>query len=125
MALITFYIALVLLTAMFVAKHFGVSIFGHEVIANIVDDNKEHFDTIVGKGKHIGSQIHFENFHKLTVKIATFTHKEIVYLKRRFDSKQPKFFLKPQKQNAPGKHSVSFFLKNVSEYKDSLKEKGL
>src|ERR1035437_4699226 len=125
MALISFYVSLVLLTAMLVAKYFGVSLFHHEVIVNIVDENEQHFHTIVGKGKHIGSQIHFENFHKLTLKIANFTKKEIIYLKRRFDSKQPKFFLKPQKLNTPSKHSVSFFLKNVSEYKDSLKDKSL
>jgi hypothetical protein len=47
----------------------------------------------------------------------------MIYLKRRFDSKQPKFFLKPEKQKASGKQQVSFFLKNVSEYKESLKSR--
>jgi hypothetical protein len=121
MAVILFYISFISLAVMLVTKYFGLSLFHHEAISNVVLENEKHFHKIVGKGKHIGSQIHFENLHKLTMKIANFTKQEIIYLKRRFDSKQPKFFLKPQKQNAGGKHSVSFFLKNVSEYKDSLK----
>jgi len=68
------------------------------------------------------SKIKIKNFHKLFIKIINFIKREIVYLKRKFDSKQPKFFLKPQKNNS-GKNSVSFFLKNVSEYRDSLRNK--
>jgi hypothetical protein len=125
MVLITFYVSFILIVTLLATKYFDIHLFQHRIISNIVADNEKHVHTIIGKSKDIGSQIHFENFQKLTVKIVTFTKQEIIHLKRKFDSKQPKFFLKPQKPNAGGKHSVSFFLKNISDHKDSLKEKNL
>ena len=59
------------------------------------------------------------------ITVSEFIKKEIIYLKRRFDSKQPAFFLSPQKPSHAHRHSVSFFLKKVSEYKDSLHDKRL
>lgn len=125
MAIILFYISLIGLIALIVTKYFGISFFHHEVIHSVVNENEKHFHTIVGKSKKIGSKIRFDNFHRLAVMLTNIAKQEAMYLKSKFDSKQPKFFLKPQKPNAGGKHSVSFFLKNVSEYKDSLKDKNL
>ena len=125
MALAVFYTSFVLLIAFLAAKQYGFSPFHHRVISHIVVQHEEHVRTIVGKSKSIGAQIHFENFHKLTIKIATFTKKEALYLKQKFDSKQPKFLLMQQKPHVSGKHSVSFFLKNISEHKNSQKGKNL
>ena len=125
MAIALFYISLFFLVAMFALKYFGVSFEHHEVISNIVCKNDEHCTKIVSKSKNIFSKIKFKNFHRLTVAIINFTKRETLYLKRRFDSKQPAFFLSVKRPNAAHKNSVSFFLKKVSEYKDSMKDKNL
>ena len=125
MVIIIFYFSLFSLIAMFAMKYFGVSFVNHEVISDIVCKNDEHCYKIVHHSKNIFSKIKFKNFHRLTIIIARIIKKESVYLKRRFDSKQPAFFLSPQKPNQAHKNSVSFFLKKVSEYKDSINDKNL
>lgn len=120
MVIILFYLSLISLIAMFAMKYFGISFKHHEVISNIVCENDKHCQKIVHHSKNVVSKIKFKNFHKLTVYIANFIKKESVYLKRRFDSKQPAFFLSPQKPSHVHRNSVSFFLKKVSEYKDSV-----
>ena len=125
MAIVLFYISLLYLVAIFSMKYFGVSFSHHEVISKIHEKNDEHAHTILNKSKTAISHIKFENLHKLSVYIANFIHKESVYLKRRFDSKQPAFFLSPQKPSHIKKNSVSFFIKNVTDYKNSLNKKDL
>jgi len=125
MAIALFYISFAFLIAMFAIKYFGISFDHHEAISNIVCKNDENCHKIVHHSKNIFSKIKFENFHKLTVRIVDFIRKETIYLKRRFDSKQPAFFLSPQKPSHVKKNSVSFFLKNVTDYKNSLREKDL
>ena len=125
MAIALFYITLAFLVGMFAIKYFGISFDHHEVISNIVCENDKHCHKIIHHSKNIFSKIKFENFHKLTVKIADFIKMKIIYLKRRFDSKQPAFFLSPQKPSHVKKNSVSFFLKNVTDYKNSLRKKNL
>ena len=120
MAITIFYTSFSLLVVMFATKFYGVSFMHHEVISNIVVKNDEHCEKIVHHSKRVVSKIKFSNFHRLTVAIAKFVKKEMIYLKRRFDSKQPAFFLSPQKPSHAHRHSVSFFLKKVSEYKDSI-----
>lgn len=110
---------------MFTMKYFGISFKHHEAISNMVCKNDLHCHKIIHHGKNVYSKIKFKNFHKLTVTLANFIKKESIYLKRRFDSKQPAFFLSPQKPSHTNKHSVSFFLKKVSEYKDSIGDKNL
>lgn len=105
---------------MLAMKYYGISLKHHEVISNIVCENDKHCHRIVNKSKHVASKIRFKNFHRLTVATINFIKKETIYLKRRFDSKQPAFLLSPQKPSHITKNSVSFFLKKVSEYKDSL-----
>ncbi len=46
-------------------------------------------------------------------------------LKKRFDSRQPKFFMQQNQFDPKGKGRVSFFWRNVSEYKKGLKENNL
>jgi len=125
MVITIFYLSLISLVAMFATKYFGVSFHHHEFISNIVCENDKHCHKIVRKSKHVASKIKFKNFHRLTIIIADFIKREIIFLKRRFDSKQPAFFLSPQKPSNIHKHSVSFFIKKVSEYKDSLHDKNL
>jgi hypothetical protein len=125
MAIALFYISLIGICAILAVKYYNVSFVHHEVISNIVNENDKHVHRIVNRSKHVASQIKFKNFHRLTIAIANLIKKESIYLKRRFDSKQPAFFLSPQKPNQQHKHSVSFFIKNVTDYKNSLKHKDL
>lgn len=108
---------------MFLVKYYDIPIIRHKSLHSAVNKSEKHFRIIIGKGKEISSKIHFKNAHRLAVLIINFIKTEIIHLKRKFDSKQPKFFLQPQKQNDANKSSVSFFLKNVSEYKKSLRNK--
>ncbi len=123
MAITLFYISLFFLGVMILMKYFNISFKHHEVISNIVCENDKNCHKIVHHGRKIFSKIKFKNFHKLSVLIAEFIKRESIYLKRRFDSKQPAFFLSPQKPSHVTKNSVSFFLKKVSEYKESLNTK--
>jgi hypothetical protein len=125
MAIILFYISLLSLVAMFAIKYFGISFDHHEAISNLVCENDKQCHKIVHHSRNIFSKIKFENFHKLNMMIIDFIKKEMIYLKRRFDSKQPAFFLSPQKPSHIKKNSVSFFIKNVTDYKNSLRKKDL
>lgn len=126
MVIVIFYISLFSLITMFSMKYFGISFVHHEVISNIVNKNDERCNVIVNHSKNIFSKIKLKNFHKLTLVTADFIKKETIYLKRRFDSKQPAFFLSPQKpSHIHHKNPTSFFLKKVSEYKDSMNDKNL
>jgi len=124
-AILFFYISLIFLIVIFALKYFGISFEHHEVISNIVCKNDEHCHRVVSKSKKLISKVKFRNFHILMMAIANFTKRKIIYLKRKFDSKQHPFFLSPQKPSHINKHSTSFFLKKVSEYKDSLRNKDL
>lgn len=110
---------------MLTIKHFGISVFSHDFFRNLAKESDVFFHQAVRFLRHWISKIKFKNFHKLVVILINFSKREIILLKRKFDSKQPKFFLKHQKINNPNKNSVSFFLKNVSEYKESLRKKDL
>ncbi len=123
MAITLFYISLFFLGVMILMKYFNISFKHHEVISNLVCENDKHCHNLVHHSKKIVSKLKFKNFHKLSVLIAEFIKRESIYLKRRFDSKQPAFFLAPQKPSYITKNSVSFFLKKVSEYKESLNTK--
>ncbi len=110
---------------MFALKYFGISFAHHEVISDIVCKNDEHCHKIVHHSKKAISHIKFKNFHRLTVLVVNFIKKESIYFKKRFDSQQPAFFLSPQKPNQTHRHSVSFFLKKVSEYKDHMGDRNV
>ena len=125
MALTLFYISFVILALMILMRYFNVPLHRHEVISNIVCENDKNCKKIVHHSRRVFSKIKFKNFHKLSIMIAEFIKRESIYLKRRFDSKQPSFFLSPQKPNFQNKNSVSFFIKNVTDYKNSLRKKDL
>ena len=110
---------------MFLVKYYGVLVIRHEALHSAVNKSEKHIHTIIGKGKTLSSKIHFKNAHRFIMLAINFIKTEAINIKRKFDSKQPKFFLKPQKKSDVSKSSVSFFLKNVSEYKKSLRNKDL
>lgn len=124
MAIVLFYISFILLVAFFAIKAFELRSERQHVVSKVICMGDDYCHEAVGKTRHVLSKIKFKNFHKLSVMIAKWTKAEAIYLKRRFDSQQPKFFLKPvNKPDLHKKGAVSFFLKNVSDYKNSLKGK--
>ncbi len=125
MSIILFFVSLLLIIALFGVKYFGLSIFTHERIVELVKNNDKKLHVAVGKSREFAKKVHFQNFKKVVKLTADTVKTESIYLKKKFDSKQPKFFLKPVKPGDIDRNKVSFFLKKVSDYKDSLKEKGL
>lgn len=123
--IILFYLSFVSIVAMLVIKHYNITVIRHEAISEMVSKNEENIHKIAGTGKKIASKIHLENLNRLFTMVINFIKNETIVLKRKFDSKQPKFLLKTENHNDGNKHSVSFFLKNISEQKNLPKKKGL
>jgi len=69
------------------------------------------------------SHISIRNIYRLGCYICVSVKYKVIDLKKGFDSRQPKFFLKQTKNDIMKNGSASFFLKNVSEYKDSIRQK--
>jgi len=124
---VVFYTSLFLVIVFLTLKYLELRYERKPIMTKVICMGDEHCHKAVKKTKSIVLKIKFKNFQKLVLIIATWTRKEIIYLKRRFDSKQPKFFLKPVSSPADNtkKGSVSFFLRNVSEYKTTTKKKSL
>jgi hypothetical protein len=78
---------------------------------------------------HTGLKIKFwwsyatlRNTKLIFLRIIVSIRKLIVGIKRRFDHKQSHFFTRKEHDVLKNKSSVSFFLKNVSDYKKDLRE---
>lgn len=110
---------------MMTVKYFGMSPLNNRAISTVIQKNEKHVRKIAKDSRNIISKIKFKNFHKLALMTADFVKKESIALKRKFDSQQPKFLLKLERPDEKQGHSVSFFLKRVSEHKESLKRKKL
>ena len=122
LTLVTFIVSLTLIILLFAMKgveiYYGRKIFLEELFSKL--DIEIH--KIILKIKFWWSHVNFNNTKLIFSWIIVSIRKLIVTVKRRFDHKQSHFFVKrehsPQKNNS----SVSFFLKNVSDYKKSLRE---
>lgn len=69
------------------------------------------------------SRISIRNIYTFFCFICTKVKIATINFKRGYDSRQPKFFIKQTKNDINKAGSVSFFLKNVSDYKDSIRKK--
>lgn len=126
MAIALFYTSLALLIGFFTIKYLEADSDEKHILSEIICMGDEYCHEGVKKTRNLFSKIKLKNFQRLFVRTLAWLRDESIYLKRRFDSKQPSFFLKQtNKIDINKKGSVSFFLKNVSEYKNSLKDKGL
>ena len=117
-----FIISLILITLLFIMKGFEIY-HGRKIF---LERQFENFDSwiarILVKIKFWWSHVNFRNTKLFISWIVLNTKKIIVSFKRRFDHKQSNFFIKRNHSVTRNKDSVSFFLKNVSEYKRSLRE---
>ena len=74
------------------------------------------------KIKYWWSHVNFKNTRLIFSWIIGSIKNLAISIKRRFDHKQSHFFIKREHPVSKNKGSVSFFLKNVSDYKKSLRD---
>lgn len=72
--------------------------------------------------RHWWRHVNFKNAKLIFAWTVINTSGLAVSIKRRFDHEQSHFFAKKEHSLPSNKGSVSFFLKNVSDYKKSLRE---
>ncbi len=120
---ITFLISLILLSFLFLIK--GLEIYyGKKIFLESLSLKCDNLILgIILKIKYWWSHVNFRNTKLIFSWIIARIKQLIIAIKRRFDHKQSHFFTKRIDTNIPNnKGSVSFFLKNVSDYKKSLRE---
>lgn len=123
MSFIIFYISFFCLVCFL-----GLKIFEHKTgkktyissFGNETDKIVSHFWFLV---KRFFSHLNIKNTVKIFTWLWSESNKLIWKLKKRFDSKQPKFFIQQDQFDPKGRGRASFFWRNVSEYKKGLKEK--
>jgi len=120
--LVTFIISLVLLVLLFVQKSLEIY-YGRRIF---LERQFENFDgwihRIIIKIKFWWSHVNFKNTRLIFLWIVGSIHKLAITIKRRFDHEQSHFFTKRNLDVSKHKNSPSFFLKDVSDYKKSLRE---
>lgn len=86
----------------------------------------ENFDVwihkVIQEIKFWWGHINFKNTKLVFLWTITSIHNMVIAIKRRFDHKQSHFFVKRNLDSSKHKNSPSFFLKDVSDYKKSLRE---
>lgn len=119
---VIFIISLVLIIFLFMMKsleiYHGRKIFLEELFSKL--DIKIH--NILLKVKYWWSHVNFKNTRLIFSWIIAKIRRLIITVKRRFDHKQSHFFTKREVTSSKNKAPVSFFLKNVSDHKKSLRE---
>jgi hypothetical protein len=121
--LVTFIVSLVLIVFLFIMKSLEINR-GRKMF---LEDLFLKCDAWIYKSllriKFWWSHVNFRNSRLIFSWIIVSIRKWVITFKRRFDHKQSHFFTKKERHGfEPNKGSVSFFLKNVSDYKKSLRE---
>lgn len=121
-SLLVFIISLALIAFLFVMK--GVEIYyGKKIfLENLFARCDVKILTFISKLKYWWSHVNFKNVRLVFSWIIFSTHRLIVAVKRRFDHKQSHFFTERKPDHLKPKGAPSFFLKDVSDYKKSLRE---
>lgn len=119
---VVFIISLVLLTFLFFAKslevYYGKKIFLEKLFLKC----DVWILKAVRQSKYWWSHVNFKNTKFIFSWLIVSIRRISLLIKRRFDHKQSSFFAKREPDVFKTKGSVSFFLKNVSDYKKSLRE---
>ncbi len=121
-AFIVFIISLVLIVLLFTIKgldiYYGRKIFLENLFVKS--------DNLVLKSwanlKFWWSHVNFKNTRRVISWVVIKTHRIFISIKRQFDHEQSSFFVKREPVASNNKGSTSFFLKDVSDYKKSLRE---
>lgn len=119
--LVVFIVALVLIVLFFVLKNIELSSGRVFIITSFLSRFDGHLLNLFKKIKLAFLAINFTNAKLIFSKIIVSIRKSITTVKRRFDHKHSPFFVKKEHNYLKNKGSVSFFLKDISEHKKSLK----
>ncbi|OHA46322.1 MAG: hypothetical protein A2541_02725 [Candidatus Taylorbacteria bacterium RIFOXYD2_FULL_36_9] len=119
---VVFITALVLISFLFLMKSFELR-YGRKIF---LENLFLRWDASILKAlsnlKYWWSHVSFKNTKLFFSWFLTNIKQSVIIIKRRFDHKQSHFFAKREFNPSKNKSSVSFFLKNVSDYKKSLRE---
>ena len=117
-------ISLILIVLLFIMKSWEIY-YGRKIF---LERQFENFDAwihkIIIKVKYSWSQVSFKNTKRVVFWAVDNTRKMIISIKKRLDHKQSHFFAKKENDILKNKKQASFFLKDISEYKKSLREEG-
>lgn len=124
LTIVVFVISLVLITLLFVMKNFEISSGRKIFLEDLFLKCDAWIYKILLKLKYWWSHVNFRNTRLIFSWIIASIRKSAIVIKRRFDHKQSHFFTKKEQLPPKSKGPVSFFLKDVSDYKKSLRERG-
>lgn len=121
-SLIIFIISFFLIFTIFLIK--GLEIYYNKVFfsTSFLKKADNFILKIISNIKNYISHLNFRNIQLIFSWIMVNISKLIKNIKRRFDHKQSHFFSKRDHLHTKNKGAVSFFLKDVSDYKKSLRE---
>jgi hypothetical protein len=121
-SLIIFIISFFFIFTIFLIK--GLEIYYNKVffLTNLLKKADNFILKIISNIKTYISHLNFKNIQLIFSWIMVNISKLIRNIKRRFDHKHSHFFSKRDYLDTKNKGSVSFFLKDVSDYKKSLRE---
>lgn len=120
--LVVLLIALALLVFSVVMKNIEISRGRKVFLSRLFAKSDEYIFKLLSIIKTAWSHINFKNAGLIFLKIIASIRKVVTTLKRRFDHKQSHFFVKRDHDLSKNKGAVSFFLKDISEHKKSLRE---
>ena len=119
---VTFIVSLALLVFLFALKNWEISsgrkIFLEDFFARCDDGILR----LLLKIKFWWSHVSFKNTKRVAAWLIIKTKKSVIAFKRQFDHEQSHFFTKREPEIYRSKRPVSFFLKDVADYKKSLRE---
>ena len=120
--LVVFLIALALLIFSVVMKNVELK-YGRKIfLASLFEKCDVVIFKVLASLKLWWGHVNFKNTKLIFSWIIASIRKLVISIKRRFDHKQSHFFTKREYDASKNSSSVSFFLKDVSDYKRSLRE---
>ena len=123
--MLTFYvfiISIVLIALLFFIRGREIYSGKNFFLENYLKKSDQFFLNLFKKISYWWSHVNFHNFKLISVWIINSLRHFVISIKRRFDHKQSHFFTQKISEEMKQKGSASFFLKDVADYKKSLRE---
>lgn len=120
---IIFGVSLVLTAILVASKHLELANGRNYFLSNILSKLDRPLLGSWFKLKVWWSHVNFKNLRLIFSWIMVKIKRLMIVIKRRLDHQQSHFFTQKKRDASKNKGSISFFLKDVSEYKQTLREK--